>query len=710
MGLRAHPTIRRPWSYFLLGLGLLLAALLLCEIVGWPFLRAPLAERLSQQLQREVRLEGDFRLHLLGSIRLRVEKLGIASADWDAARSGQPFFITAEHSRLVLPYRSLLSSLGGPGDRTFLIKLLEVGRIDARLLRQADGRANWRFEKSETKKDREGALTPEIIHLVVHSGYLRLLDEPTQLELTAIVNTSEGSAGNTAGLSIKAEGKYREQTFTASARSPGILPLVAPQGEAPPVRLSFDIHLTDPRRSDSKLHFDGSARDLLGFDGLQGRFRVSGPSLAAVGNPLGVTLPTTAAFDMQGEAGKEGQVWDVRVDRFEVARTQLSGRFRFDRRAARPRLSGELRGRQLVLEDLAPALGVPPEKASSARDAPDTPATAHVLPRREFDIPSLHRMDADVDIRIQRLDLGSEAIKPLQPLEGRLTLQNAVLRLDDLLARTADGELRGMIQIDARKKEPLWTANLRWSDVRLEKWVTPRNRFARESERIDPGAAGGQTSPPPFVTGRLAGQARLEGSGRSTARMLATLGGSLQMWIREGSVSQLLVEAMGLDIAQGLGLVVRGDKDIPLHCAAVSLKADQGLFKTEAGIVDTPDSLILLGGSISFAEEELNLRLEAKPYDRSPLSVRAPIYVRGRFAAPRVRPDLEKVGGKAAVATVLGVLLAPFAALIPLVDPGGSTEGKGCRQTLARLEKIPETPAAMKRAVGSGVGESKGKK
>lgn len=710
----------RPRPLLLLPLALVLLLLLGCELAGWPFLRAPLQQRLTQQLQRQVHLEGNFRLHLIGSIRLHADRLSIAPAAWEAGPGNPPAppFVQASDARLVLPYGTVLGQLRGAGS-PLRIRLLEVGSIEARLLRRADGRANWRFDRRREAAGGSGQeeAVPEFVHLVVHKGELTLHDEVADLDLQAQARTREGTARDAAGLFVRATGRYRGQGFTAEARSPGILPLVAPRGKTAPVALSFSARLSDPARYDSELRFRGRALDLLRFEGLDGSFRLTGPSLAAVGNAVKVTLPSTAPFFMQGRISKEGGLWQVGVERFEVGETRLSGQFRYDSARNKPLLSGQLRGSRLVLKDLAPAFGAsPPPPGSESRG--EVPAgqphrAGHLLPQREFDIPSLHRMDADVDVALERVDLGSAKLQNLHPLEGQLTLADGILRLQHLLARTADGQLQGELRIDGREAPPLWTGDLRWSGIRLSDWIRQTNPFARGAGDASAESAGGggngapaasatseERQTPHFLTGELAGQLRFEGRGRSTAAMLGSLDGKLDMWIRNGSVSHLLVEAVGLDIAQGLGMVIKGDSNLPLRCAAISMKGEKGVLHTEAGVVDTPDSLLLLRGQVSLADETLQMRIEARPHDRSPLSIRAPLLVQGTFAAPRVRPELRKVGGKAVLAAALGALLTPLAALLPLMDPGESAAGAGCQATLARLRQNPDTPAAMKRAMG----------
>lgn len=700
----------RPWPMALFALGLLLLAVLVLEVAGWPFLRAPLERQASTRLQRDVDLSGNFRLHLLGSIRLRVGELRIAAPAWERAAGNSPAapFVQAQDAYLVLPYGSVWRQWRGD-TAPLRIRRLEVGAIEARLHRLADGRANWAMGAAGPDRPAGGG-TPEFVHLVVHKGQLTLEDEPRQLSLSAQVRTREGSARDAAGLFVRASGQYRGQAFTVEARSPGLLPLLAPAGEGRPVALGLNARLVHPGRRDSQFSFRGRARDLLRVDGLEGRFRVAGPSLADTGRMLQLTLPSTGPFFMQGQAGKEGQAWDVQVARFEVGDTRLNGRFRFREDLPRPLLAGDLRGERLRLQDLAPAFGAsPPPPGTDASDdaAKSADPGRRILPRREFDLPALHRMDADVALDLGRVDLGSGALEPLQPLAGRLILRAGVLRLEALLARTAKGQLEGELELDAREheQEPRWTGDLRWSGIALSEWIQARNPFAQASGSGSADARrqereAGERRTPHYLTGELAGQLRFTGSGRSTAAMLGSLDGRLHLWIRNGTVSHLLLEAMGLDIAEGLGLVLRGDRNLPLRCAAMSLKAADGVLQTEAGLVDTPDTMVLLDGRVSLADERFELRVQARPHDRSLLSVRAPLRLRGTFAAPRVRPDMEKLGGKAALAAVLGALLSPLAALVPLVDTGEDRGGEGCARTLALLREKPGTPAAMKRALG----------
>ncbi len=662
----------------------LFAALAIGEWMGWPFLRAPLEKQLSSKLQRQVNLGHDFRLHLLGSIRVQTNTLIISPPEWDG-----PDFVSAREIQLELPYRSILGALQGNSDLE--ITLLDVGQINARLIREASGRANWEFGNEAGG----GTAVPRFRKLVVRDGRLKLQDAMSSLYINATATLEEGEGNKEPGLWAAADGHFQEKTFSASAYSPGLLPLVAPDDASTPIELSLKL-----QAGESNFSFTGHATNLLQFGGLNGAFTITGPSLAAPGDALGLTFPATDAFSMQGILHKQKTLWDITVTSFKVAQSHLSGSFQYDTAALQPHLTGKIRGTELALQDLAPAFGAPSdsetasEPVSTPRDSTNTPR--RVLPQREFDIPSLRRMDADIDVRIDKATLGSLFALPLQPLQGRLTLNKGELKLDKFLARTADGELRGQMLLDSRQATPLWAVNLDWSGIKLEKWLSMRNSFARKSERIPPKTPGEPPEAPPFVTGKLAGQAKLRGYGSSTASMLGSLEGNTYLWIRDGSISQLVIEGIGLDAAQGLGLLIRGDKGIPLGCAAVSMTSQKGKLQTDIGIVDTPDSLILLTGNISLADENLDLSIKAKPHDNSFLALRSPIHIKGSFSSPRIRPDMGRIAVKAGAATVLGIAITPLAALLPLLDPSSTTTKDECNITLAKLKNVSGSPSPQK--------------
>ena len=86
---------------------------------------------------------------------------------------------------------------------------------------------------------------------------------------------------------------------------------------------------------------------------------LAGPSLAAVGDALGITLPTTPAFKTHGTLAKDGDVWKAVFDSATIGSSRLDGAFTYDKRPKVPLLAGRLGGSRLLLADLGPAVGAP---------------------------------------------------------------------------------------------------------------------------------------------------------------------------------------------------------------------------------------------------------------------------------------------------------------------------------------------------------------
>ena len=825
------PPTRRPRGLTItVLLGLLVAAVgavAIGEWLGWPMLAGPLQNRLSAALGRPVRLLAasaalpaeasasasasasakvgaaaaparaaaiapsapnaaaaahpaaltDVRIRFIGGLRLWVPQLDVAAPAWSPAAHT----LRAQDLVLVLRYSDLWRAWRGQPLR---IERLQASWLDARLERLADGRASWQFGPPPAPTATPAALVlPTFGLLQVTRGHLQVADQPLALLADASWSLLDRPAplGGSA-LQLDATGTYRQLPLKVSLAAAGSLPVGAGAasagaaggaaagaaggaagGPAAPA-LPFTVRATVGRAG---MSFDGQATDVLHLQGLSGRVTLRGPSLAAVGDPVGVTLPTTAPFRAEGTLLRQGTDWRLLLDTANIGASQLNGAFLYQAGLPVPMLSGRLGGRRLALADLGPVVGAgppvtpptlvgpvaaaavaaavagpkaaavvgtvvalapaatvpsgPSSGASATAPATAGPATkpatksatklstgpsikpstgpsaqpaaaraarasapGKVLPDRPFDLAALRVMDANVLINIAEVDLNTRRLQPLRPLRTRLSLAGGVLTLHDLDARTAQGRLQGDVALDGRSALALWTAKLRWDDVRLEQWI--------QQDR----AAG----KPPYVSGRLNGRTTLAGQGRSTAEILASLKGTVHTELRDGTVSHLAVEAAGLDVAQALGLLVVGDKALPVPCAVGDLVAERGVFRPQVLVIDTADSTLWVEGSVSLATEALDLRLVVSPKDFSPLALRMPLRVRGTFGAPALSLEPGRLAPKLAAAALLA-LINPLAALIPLIDPGDTEAAKrgaaNCqglmdRHTARQAGKPPKPP------------------
>jgi uncharacterized protein involved in outer membrane biogenesis len=719
------------WPLVLIGsLAVLVVMIGICEAIGWPFLVGPVQRELAKTLDRKVAFGDDpappagVRIGLIGSLRVRADVVEIGAPSWSPA----PHMLLARSVRLKLGYLDLWRAWrGGP----LHVARLEASELDGVLQRQADGRASWQFGPKKTADEGEKPTTlPTFGTLRVGDGHVLYVDEILPAGIDARFALSDGSrdtpaalaaassseasasalpsstaavsapssaiaasgsgifirAGGAAGASapaaavqlaagesgllLKASGQYRRLPVKVDLRTAGVLGFLAEgkEAQAQPLALRATIGRAD-------LSFDGSTTDPLHFAALKGRFTLAGPSLAAAGDPLGITLPTTPPFKTSGFLAKDAGLWKAVFKSATIGSSQLNGAFTYDTRRKVPLLSGRVGGSRLVLADLGPAVG-----AAAPGSATSAAAPGRVIPDKKFDLPSLRAMDANVIFEFGMFDPGTDVIEALRPARVHLLLADGVLTLADFEGVTAQGRLLGYLQLDGRGDKALWTADMRFLGVNLAQWL----RLKRAE------------SQPPYLSGKLDALAKVKGEGRSSAEILASLDGEIRMHMRDAAISHLAIEAAGIDIAQALGVMVQGDKALPIACNVADLDVVKGVARPKVFVINTDVTTVWIDGTVSLRDESLDLRAVVSPKNFSPLTLRTPVHVKGTFGQPAVSLELGKLGGKVGAAALLS-LLNPLAAIIPFVDPGAKDKASQADSNCAALARTSGSiPAAVK--------------
>jgi AsmA family protein len=631
---------RQVFRFTIAAVVLVLLVAAVAETLGWPFLARPLESQLMRAMNRTVTLSKDnFKIRFLGSVRVEIGELMMASPSWSTA----PFMAKAEAVKLTLSYPDLWAAYKGGQVNIVALSAL---KLTSHLERNADGRVSWQLRETTNSPPP----LPHFNRLEVFDGLLTYSDVQQRLGIDAEFSAAAADKA----LRAQGTGQYRGLPLKFSLTSSGTLPWESSEAGQPRVGLKASAII-----GRAVLAFEGSTGDITALNDIRGQYTLKGPSLSAVGDPVGVTLPTTAAFNVSGVVVKKLDGWNVTVKDLSIGSSRLSGAFQFNKKSDRNTLSGRLNGAKLKLADLGPAIG-----------GGDTDKKGKVLPNRPFDLAALRVMDANVLIDIKEVDLNTTLLEPLRPLKAQLQLIAGILTISEIQANTAQGNLKGDVKLDGRGRQALWSAALSWDGLRLERWL----KLTKKD-----GTA-------PYVTGKVNGSTKLKGEGKSTAEILASLQGNARTQIQNGSVSHLLVEAAGLDLAQALGVYIKGDDSLPIGCAIADLNVAKGLFTPKVLVVDTEDSAIWVEGNISLASEALNLKAVVAPKDFSPLALRSPILVKGTFSQPQVSIEKGALGLKIGGAVLLG-LLNPLAALIPFIDFGDKEGAKAATESCTRLLK-----------------------
>ncbi len=650
---------RRRWHpLWLLPLGLI-AVVVVSDLLGWSYLRRPVQSLLSSVLDREVSIGPPFRVHLRPRIPVEIGSITIAAPTWSDA----PHFLSAEGIAARVGWGVLVG-------RQPRLHLLSVQAMDVQARRDGEGRATWRFGEDEPEQpDEEGAALPRIERLEIGRARFALDDATSGLRMDIVASTREGTSGEArdgaprgatdtggdADLVARGEGSWNDTPLSFELVTPRLLEAAA-GGKLEGIELTARLGKTEAS-------FHGSLDGLPAFGEVYGDLAVSGPSLAELALVRDLVLPDTPSYELEAKVRRAGQTVKVDVSKAEIGSSSMTARLEYDAGATPPTLRGTIDASRFVLQDLGPALGSAPERANGEG------RSSGVLPDREFQVPKLRAMNAEVRLDLRRMDLGTDALRPLSAVRGRLLLEEGRLRLDELNASLAEGSLAGTATLDASRDDadPRFEARLHWKDVDLRKWVRVGDDF--------------------LVAGRFSGETELAGNGQSTARILGSLDGPMKGRIDGGALSHQLIELAGLDVGQALGVFVSGDEPLELTCGLIDLSAKNGTVRSNLFLLDTRDTLFFLQGQVDLGKERLDLRLVQSPKDWSPLSLRAPLLVRGTFDDPDIGVEAAPVALKLLASVVAGAV-APIAALIPLFEGKDNEQPReGCGPAVEQVRK-----------------------
>ena len=597
--------------------GVLASGVLTLALFDWNAARPWISAQVQARTGRLLAIEGNLRVRPFSlNPRIFAERVTLGNADW-----GEPTpMVAAEEVEFSISLPALAR-----GRLVFPDVRLKAPAV--LLQRDRSGRRNWILDPSVQAT----AASPAITNLEVDDGQLEFRDAMSDTDLRIHLNTT---AGQKYGIAFSAAGRAVGRSLAVNGAGGRLLTLLD-EHTPYPLQLKSTIGATS-------IDLEGVVYGVATLSAVDARFTIAGKSLATLSDLLHIVLPATAPYRFTGHLERRESVWHFGRFRGIVGRSDLGGDFSLDMRSARPMLRGNLRSSLLDIADLGGFVGADP--GSSA------PSTARrVLPRTRFDLEKLRRADADVNFVATRFT--NRDTLPLDDLKAHLVLQDGVLQMVPVNFGVAGGNMRSTIWFDARSSRINARIDTQFQRLHINRLV-PRAGILESA------------------LGTIDGNARLAGSGNSTAAMLGVADGRLALVSAGGNISSLLVALAGANGAKILQLLVLGDREVKLHCGAAAFNVQQGVMTSDVLVVDTGDTNISGGGNVNLRDETIDLTLNPLPKKPSVLSLRGPLHITGTFAEqPRIGFDVPTVSMRAGGAVLLGIV-NPLAALLPLIETG----------------------------------------
>lgn len=611
---------------------LLAAVMVLIALWDWNWFKGPVERAVQARTGRVLQI-GNLDVDLGRVTTVRGDTLSFANAPW----AKQPQMARADRVEIDIRLWPLLRGS---------VQLPEVRLTRPDVLLQTANKkgdpGNWDF-----LGDSAGGDPLQLQRLYIDDGRLQFLDDAGRTDIQMAVRSGEPRQADAAPpLLVRGKGVWQGNAFTLSGNTESPLEL---SNSGQPFRIQLD-----GRAGATHAVASGTLTNPFQLQTFDLQFKLSGQDLADLYPLLGIAVPESPPYALDGRLKRDHQIWRYEKFSGRVGDSDLGGDVQFDVGGERPRLTANLVSKRLDFDDLAGFIGAPPktggnetanaeQKAEAARLA----ARPTVLPDTPYNLGKLRAMDADVRWKAQRINSPS---LPLDDMDAHLLLDDGLLRLQPLNFGVAGGDIRSTIRMDARRPQIATALTASVRRVQLGQ-LFPDAKLAEQA------------------SGGISGQIELSGNGNSVAAMLGSSDGTVGIAMGRGHVGNLVMELAGLDVAESLRFLFTGDRQIPLRCAFADFGVNDGLMTSRSMAVDTTDTLILGQGTVNLKNEQLDLLLRPRPKDISILALRSPLRIGGSFKDPSFRPDFKALGLRGAIALTLGSI-APPAALLATIETG----------------------------------------
>ena len=664
---------RRRWTRRLAKLAVLpLLLLAIWALWDWNWFR-PLVERqATKALQRDVRVaEIDVQGWRAPTLSLGGIEIGNPAG---FPRAGQ--FLTVERLHLQFDAAALF-------ERRLALLRIHLERPRADLFAPQGSAPNWTFPAAPTTDGEAPALTIELGRLSIAEGSIHVLHPGLRSDFHARVFTVEREGVEEPELHIEAEGRYAEQPLTARFVGGSLLAL---REESNPYPVALDL-----ANGPTRLSLEGTVLDPLKLGGARLALRLAGADMAALYPLIGVPLPPTAPYRIEGRLefvpGTPGPTLRFGDFTGTVGSTDLSGSIAVKTGGPRLDIRGELRSKRVLLADLGGFVGAAPGEASAKGATPEQKAeharqaaSPRLLPDTPINLPKLRGADFDLRYAAKRIESDGA---PFDDLDAHLRIVDGVLSLRPLNFGVGGGTIQSNLLLDG-------TADLARVEADADFQQVDFGRVLRE--------AGDYRG-----AGRIDGRVSLRSRGNSVAELAAVGNGKLRLSMAGGDLSALLINLAGLDFGNALLSAMGIPSRAQLRCMVADLDLKDGMVGTDLLLLDTTEANVVGTGTVNLKSEQLDYRIQTEPKTFNIGSVAAPINIRGPLKNPSVRPDAKSLGLRGGAAVVLGIVGTPLASLLATVQLGTGKDAdcdallkavRGEAAKLPRAATLPEAPAA----------------
>lgn len=447
-------------------------------------------------------------------------------------------------------------------------------------------------------------------------------------------------------------------------------------------KFSLQANITNPENTWVVKDIDASLtanNSILSTQGVATFHSETGPdvnvTVSALGNNLRdfekvfkQALPASEQFSVSSAVNFKQSVLTLSPLALQIDNTKLEGNSVIEL-SSPPNIEAKLEADSINVEHIVSL--IPAENNQNA-DSPAEKSQTSLFNDNPISLDWLQTVNTEISLKVGELIYKDAILKDIQT-EIQAKNNQATFELTSL--QYQDASLRSSAAIDGSNKQ--YTYNL-------------------YTESFDLGTLLKELDVTNTLKGKLDASIDLAASGTSSAQIAATTNGKVTAIMTEGSLANAPIDLLASNLLVELMPGRSKSDNTRIECVFMQLSSTDGVFKTDAALLNTENIVMTADGAVDLTQEMLNFLLIPKPKDVELFTLDASIRVKGNIVDPGFSLDKGSVFKKL-LKSAATIALGPAASLaIPFASMGTDKQAKCFSEVADTTSKAIEAEAKRK--------------
>jgi len=560
-------------------------------------------QRMKAATGRDLVIAGNIDASLSLSPRLSAKQVSFRNAAW----SDLPQMASLNEIEAEIALLPLLS-----GQIRIKEVVLRGGQVVVET--NKDGVGNWVLDLGPATAPATSTTTasglPQIDRMTIEDVTLLYRDGETGSKQALAIKrfTAEDAPG--AGIRIGIKGAWNDRPLDLA----GTVGAPRQFTEGP---LPLDLN---GKLGDIALGLRGDIGDPTTFSNLSLDITSSGPSLAALGDILGIGLPNSAAYTLDTRLSGGGGKFTFSDATAKVGGSDASGNLALDTSSDVAGLTATLASQRLDFKDLGLDEGSGTAKSNS---------DGRLFSAEPWPLDWLKAINGDITWPVGTLVRGGASAREVAV---SLSVKNGAATLKYAKAHIEGGTINASGTLKPAANGAVLALKMAANGIEAAPLL---NMMGLEDV---------------LTVSRVNMTMDVNGPGTSLRDLMAGLNGKAGFATGEGQVRNSFARLL-LGSLFGLLTPFGGDAS-HISCIAGHFDIKRGIAATRGTVVDTPGATVVGAGNIDLRNERIDMRVDPKSKNLSLSAIAVPVRVQGPLASPNVIPDpVATVGNTVGFAT-----------------------------------------------------------